>query len=237
MIRLRSALNGPSADPVLCEFTSQIRFEASNPLEFKDPLQTLAQAEIAMAGVPNVELFNDSTHAKLRESWCAGLLGVGLGKLDIMCSVAVNDSNYRMDADFYVKTADASYDFQLVEAQEPERTRGLEYKRFAEGAISSIPYEPERGHLEGPSWIRAAIEKKIEKRYQDPENLNLLIYANFSAGQLQYDDIREQCEDLTAHFESIWIASSIHLCSISSANALPVTGGWVHVRPIEDYYV
>jgi hypothetical protein len=95
---------------------------------------------------------------------------------------------------------------------------------------------PERGRLEAPAWIRQAIDLKREKHYSSAEDLNLLVYANFSAGQLQCDEIANACEAAVDSFASIWVLSSTHLYSLSAGSGLPKTRGWLVVRPIEYYY-
>lgn len=205
-------------------------------MRFENPQKMLAVVEKRMSGIPNVKLFNDSANAKLRESWCASLFGYGLERVNLSCEVAINESKSRLDVDFYLKIAKEIYGFQLVEAQEPERRRGLEYKELESGMRKTVPYTPERGRLEGPSWIRHAIEKKCLKRYAESQTLNLLIYANFSARQLEYDDIVSECRAFLDSFSAVWVLSSVNMCCISAGGVFSLMKGWVHIRSIGDYY-
>ena len=72
---------------------------------------------------------------------------------------------------------------------QPDRQRGAEYKALAKGEARGFRYEPERGRIDGPQWIANGIEKKIGKNYAGAGDLNLLVYANFSAHQLQHAEV------------------------------------------------
>jgi hypothetical protein len=103
------------------------------PMEFVRPHQLLTTTERRMESVGDLELFNDPAHQKLRESWCAGLFGTGLELLSTPCLVATNDSRDEMDVDFFVRVGQTDHRFQVTEAQEPGRRRGLEYRQRAAG--------------------------------------------------------------------------------------------------------
>jgi hypothetical protein len=205
-------------------------------MDFANPEELLSDVERQMEAVPQDVLFNDSKYAKLRESWCAAMFGMGFRRHFSPCLIQVNDTRERVDVDFFTRVDGVDFEFQLVEAQEPGRRRGLEYKQFADGTIKSIEYEPERGRIEGPAWIRGAIEKKVGKNYSGAEALHLLVYANFSAGGLKVDEVAAASAEFVGAFASVWILTSLHMCSLGSGRGLPSSNGWIEIRSIEEYY-
>lgn len=158
-----------------------------------------------MLGVSQERLFNDPNpqFQKWREKWCAAMFGLGYEKFLDPCQVAINATEQRQDADFFVEAAGREHPFQLVEALEPERRRGAEYKEFARGTRHSVPYEPARGHIEGPQWIADCIEKKVSKRYAGASHINLLVYANFPARELQHADVVTAAEPRTRNERTV----------------------------------
>src|SRR5688572_4326017 len=97
-------------------------------LRYQKPLSLLEEAEEDMAAVPQDRLFNDAKYRKLTEKWCAGMLGLGYEKYVSPCRVAVNETKERMDVDLSLEIDRQEYPFQLVEAMEPGRKRGAEFK-------------------------------------------------------------------------------------------------------------
>lgn len=200
-------------------------------MDFIDPQELLADVERQREAAPQVELFNDPAFAKLRESWCAAMFGAAFSRHLSECLISVNDTRGRVDADFFARIGGTDFDFQLVEAQQPGRRRGLEYKQFADGTIRSIEYSPERGRIEGPEWIRDAIERKVANNYAGADRLRLLVYTNFSARGLRLEDITAASINFSDVFASVWVLTSLHLCSLFSRGALPRSNGWVQIRP------
>ncbi len=188
-----------------------------------------------MEKIPNEKLFRDPRYQKLREQWCAGMLGVGYQKFVSKCEVGLNETSARLDADFFLKTSNQTYAFQITEVQTPGRKRGDEYKGFATGSIKSIPYEPEKGRIEGPTWLKEGIEKKMRKKYAESSKLNLLVYANFNATKLEYNQLKLTCAKNEHNFASIWINTSTHICSIYSDSSLGEIPEWREVRKLSDY--
>jgi hypothetical protein len=204
---------------------------------FESPELALRDAERTMEGVSSVDLFSDSRYQKVREKWCAGMFGLGYRKYVRDCEVGVNETDTNLDADFFLRVKRKVWPFQVVEVQEPSRKRGDEYKGFADGSIKSIPYEPEKGYMEGPDWLKNGIDKKVKKNYAGSKNMNLLVYANFTARQLDYARLREALSDFKGQFASVWIVTSTHVCSVCSSPELGEISKWGEVRDISHYYV
>ena len=104
-------------------------------------------------------------------------------------------------------------------------------KAFERGELISSPYEPERGRLQGPNWIREAVQAKIEQRYANQEELSLLIYANFSSRELEYDRVVEACSEASAAFYSVWVITDLSICSLSSTGELGALPRWERIEP------
>ena len=188
-----------------------------------------------MGLVPQVRLFNKPRYQKVREKWCAGMFGMGYMKFIRPCHVAVNDTEDRADADFFMRSDGREYAFQLVEAIEPKRRRGDEYKARASDRLHSLPYEPEKGHVEGPTWIASRIEQKAAKNYAGAAHLNLLVYANFAARGLQHRSVVDAAAKFQAAFASIWVLTSLHLASLFVANDLGRLDDWSEIQTVEEY--
>jgi len=202
-----------------------------------DPASLLASAESEMERIPSELLFNNPRYQKLRESWCAGMFGVGYRKLVADCRIGVNESNHRTYCDILLNAKDRYWEFQLAEVQQPGRRRGLEFRQFADGTIKSIAYSPAVGRAEGPTWLANGVNRKKVKRYSSSSALHLLLYANFPASGLEYADVTTALADCSNDFASIWVISSLHICSVFSPAALGEVPGWGSIRSIEDYYL
>jgi hypothetical protein len=108
----------------------------------------------------------------------------------------------------------------------------LEYKQLASGNRQTIPYTPERGHVHGPSWLAEGVAKKKRKLYAGSSTLHLLLYANFSARQLKYNEVVAALTPYAGDFASIWIITDVLFCSVFSPPDMGSVNGWLQVRPI-----
>jgi hypothetical protein len=204
-------------------------------LTYSKPTQMHKEAQHQMLKVPPVKLFTDPAHQKLREKWCAAMFGMGYEKFVEPCEVALNDTPLQLDADFFLKVREQEYPFQLAEVQEDGRRRGDEYKGFANGSLRSVPYDPERGRLEGPDWIAAAIQRKAGKNYSNSQNLHLTIYANFSASGLQYQEVVRRATPYTKAFASIWLITSLHIATLIPGQTLGSIDGLGEISTLDEY--
>ena len=198
-----------------------------------DPQRLYEDACKRIARIPDEELFNRSAYQKLLEQWCASVLGMGYAQYVRSCTVAINDTNESLEADAFMESNGVIYPFQIVETMRDGRKRGKEKRDLASGAIRSVPYEPEKGRIDGPRWIANMIAKKVEKRYSGSTNLNLLVYANFDAHQLNYDEVRTKAAQFKTCFHSIWVILNTHICSLHSSDELGSLPGWGEIDGIE----
>ena len=205
-------------------------------ISYLDPAVMLDLAEKEMEPIPRERLFNKPQYQKLTERWCAGMFALGYSKFVSPCEVAVNEVSYREDVDIFIRSANRIWEFQLAEVQDTSRKRGLEYKRLASGAAQIKGWEPARGTRECPLWLASAVRKKKEKCYANSSELNLLLYANFPAIQLEYSTLVQELTSFSVDFASLWILTSDHLCSVFSHSALGQVSGWGSIRNIEHYF-
>jgi hypothetical protein len=203
---------------------------------FHDPAKLLASTERSMDRISPVKLFNDPTLQKLTERWCAAMFGIGYSQHVTPCKVAVNESRHRIDVDIFMRVASRDWEFQLSEVQRPGRRRGHEYKQLARGAVGFARFVGDPAPHDGPRWLAEGAERKKAKRYSASGKLNLMLYANFPALGLKYDAVAAALLPYAEDFGSVWVLTSMHLCSVFSQPGLREIKGWAQVRPIEDYY-
>jgi len=202
---------------------------------FELPQALLAKAKVEMAAIPNERLFNSSEYEKSREKWCAAMLGLGYEKAIRRCRVAANESEQRKDVDLYLEAAGREYPFQLVEVMEPGRKRGAEYKGQASRGLRGFGSDPGDARTNGPRWIADRIAQKIGKRYAGASDLNLLVYANFTAHQLQHAEVLSAARPHLSAFASVWVVTSLWLGSLSVRNDLGRIDGWCIIFTPEQY--
>lgn len=203
-------------------------------IQFFDPSQALVDIEKNMDGIPNPELFNNSKHQKLTEAWCAYMFGIGYKKYVGDCAVGVNETNSNTEADFYLKSKNAIWPFQLTEVQHAGRKRGKEYK---ESPRSSAMYRPSKANKNAVRWVHSGTEKKAAKNYAGSEDLNLIVYVNFETAKFDYRSISDSAKEFIGKFKSVWLLTNTHFCSLFSDSTLGQVPGWGEVRSIEEDYV
>lgn len=197
---------------------------------FHDPHYLKNFAVKEMGVIPGSRLFNEPGHQKIRETWCAAVFGLGYEKYIRNCQIAINETRENPDVDFYLKTNNKVFPFQITERQMEGRRRGEEWIKRDLGINEPLPYRPLQGELDGPSWIENAIAKKVAKQYAGSKGLNLLVYANFTAPNLKYSEVKEKVLEHHEKFASIWIISDRIIGSLFSNEELGVISGWGHVH-------
>ncbi len=97
--------------------------------------------------------------------------------------------------------------FEAVEADDPERRRGVEYRECI-GEVEDDPVEDWIARAEqAPAWLEAACRKKAGKRYSG--RANLIIYLNLSEYGIRQAEV-EACfpsatEAVKDAFEAAWV--------------------------------
>lgn len=203
---------------------------------FYEPSALLASVEAEMAEIPNAELFNKPSYQKLRERWCAAMFGLGYAKAVDACEVGVNETSYRLDVDMYLRVAGRSWGFQITEVQAPGRSRGRDYRLGIEDTGWMRGKDSDIGREHGPGWLAEAVERKRLKSYSSSQLLHLLLYANFSAIGIQCSDLLAALLRFQGAFASIWVLTSLHVCSVFTPPDLGHISSWSSVRDGDDYY-
>ena len=190
------------------------------------PEQLLAKYRAIRANIADREFFRSPKHKKTQEMWCAAHFACAFDQYLERCDILIDDVDAQTDADFDLQVNGVSYPFQITEVLEPERRRGDEYRN---GLPPVRADDWSRGSELGPSWVRAALEKKLMKQYAGADRLNLLAYLNFGAWQQQYVDIRNECANVSKHFASVWLLNGNALCCIQPSPALKAFEGWMMI--------
>ena len=163
------------------------------PLTELTPNQAYERFQRQRDRMSAVQFFNDPAAGKLRDLWVAAHFGRAYENEFGECRLLF-DEEQAHEWDFILVTDGARSPFQVTEAQQSGRKRGREYRDVENGnrpRTTTESWEPGTKH--GPEWIREAIERKKNKRYADVGKLNLLVYANFPAYQLDLVRIQSAC--------------------------------------------
>jgi hypothetical protein len=194
------------------------------------------EIEARMKPISSAELFNDSAHKPLLESWCTAIFGLGYARAVSPCRVALNTSATRGDIDFYLLVAGQQVGFQLTEVQEPGRRRGYEARVPGRTPRQSWLEEDLRGAAEGPGWIREGVQKKVKRYGTAGRDLNLLVYADFATDRMVAAAVAEELKPLRGAFNSVWVMDSVRIFSAYSPAPLGEVADWREARPISEYY-
>lgn len=174
---------------------------------WQSPDKMKRHAEDLRDELGSVNFFNQAGLEFIRDAWSAGAFGIARG----ISEVRLIEGAW---PDFEIRNEGSLEEFELVEADLPERRRGDEYK---ESAARSIPGEPLIEEYPVEQWIadaeqapfaikRAAV-KKAKKCYS--KGAHLLIYLNISEFGIRQSEIEKSFSEATAPakdaFQSVWI--------------------------------
>ena len=179
------------------------------------------------------DFFRKPEHQKTQELWCAAHFGRAYAHhFEPACMLDVDDVDRQTDVDFELVLPKGVHPFQVTEVQAPGRRRGDEYSSGT--AVNPTPHEHSKGSMLGPVWILEALERKVT-RYGKVSRLNLLVYANFPAWNLQYDDICRAVQGVAEKFASVWLMSGNAVCCLHKNPSLAFVNGWMMVPESLDY--
>ena len=153
-----------------------------------------------MERIGSTNLFNQGGLAFLRDAWIAAEFGK-LRKAE--CVRLVADTW----PDFELAIAGSTERFEAVEADDPARRRGDEYRNSA-GRAEHDPVEAwiERAE-QMPAWLSSACRKKAAKRYGGPASL--VIYLNPGEYGIRQKEIEASFASATAPvkdvFDAVWV--------------------------------
>lgn len=146
-------------------------------------------------------LFNQAGLAFLRDAWIAAEVAIIQGA-DLVRLVSDEWP------DFEVRINHETKQYEAVEADDPARRRGDEYKNLEDGEMEEDPVGDwiERAN-QSSQWIANACSKKAKKRYA--ANVNLIVYLNMSEFGIRHDEVLSNFSGAVSSaknsFEEIWI--------------------------------
>ena len=190
------------------------------------PAELMAKHKAMLECVPVSEFMRSPKYQKSKEEWCAAHFSQGYNKYISPCAVHVEEIDPQNDTDLELEVSGERYPVQSTEVQEPGRRRGDEYKTIAIGTESNRDWSP--GTKNGSLWIAAAIEKKRD-RYGRLSNLNLLVYANFPAYDMSYDQIKLVASEYSEPFASVWLLTGDCMACIRPNPSLGHLPAWLRI--------
>lgn len=198
------------------------------------PDDLLARHFAIRSSISVENFFRSPKHQKTQELWCAAHFSKAYEKHLEACSVLIADHDNQTDIDFELEVKGENYPFQITEVQAPSRRRGDDYKGSSNPVIHN--WEWDEGTQNGVPWINNAITKKFCKYGGDVANLNLLIYLNFQARQMQYETICQEMSNVAPNFASIWLLNANTMCCIVPNKTLMFFKGWMIISesPIDE---
>lgn len=150
--------------------------------------------------IGSVNLFNQGGLAFLRDAYVAA----EFGKARNIDKVRLVSDTW---PDFELLIGDHIEPFEAVEADEPGRQRGVEY-RDDDGEVQEDTVEDWVARAEqAPAWLDAACRKKAAKRYGS--RANLVIYLNMNEFGVRHSEVISCFPHATravkADFEAVWV--------------------------------
>ena len=196
------------------------------------PEEARAYFDLHRDKLTDSEFFNSPAASTLQDIWVASHFGRAYAEFVAACRLEF-DLVAAHEWDFRLLANDSFYPFQITEALEPGRKRGREYREIEREEIARTKLESwEPGTKNGPSWIAGAIERKVKKHYAGASELNLLVYANFPAYQLEYERVEACSAALADSFNSTWVITGNSLALLQSKDQTlgAIDEGWLLIR-------
>lgn len=168
--------------------------------EWQDPRTMAETVDQCMNGLGSVDLFTQAGLEFVREAWTAAKFAQLRGAAHV-----------RLIADewpdFELRYEGKSERFELIEADDPDRRRGDEYRERI-GEVSDDPVEDWIARAEKAAvWMDIACRKKMKKNYGS--RANLLILLNLNEFGIRQQEVESTFPAVTAivknQFESVWV--------------------------------
>lgn len=150
--------------------------------------------------IGSVDYFNQGGLAFLRDAWIAAKFG-RIRQAEIVRLVA------DIWPDFELKLGGQVESFEAVEADDPGRRRGDEYRN----CIREIEHDPVEDWIaraeQAPAWVETACRIKADKRYS--AGANLVIYLNLSEYGIRQNAVERSFQAATTavkdSFDTVWV--------------------------------
>lgn len=168
--------------------------------KWKTPIAMHTAVDIVMDSIGNQTLFTQAGLEFLRDASICAEFGMAREAAKVRLISADRP-------DFELCVNDEIEAFEAVEADNPRRRRGDEYRykahKVGHSGIEDWISESEQAY----HWLRRSCEKKKRKGYS--ENTNLIIYLNLNDFGIRYREV-EDCfsaatEIVKDEFSSVWV--------------------------------
>lgn len=162
----------------------------------------LTYADDTMDRIGSKVTFNQAGLGLLRDAWIAAKFGE-IRQAEQVRLVA------DVWPDFELRRNERIESYEAVEADDPERRRGDEYRQLADPLV--VEYDPVEDWAaraeQAPIWLDTACRKKAGKRYA--ARANLVIYLNLSENGIRQKEIEDCFASATSAakegFDSVWV--------------------------------
>ncbi len=169
--------------------------------QWQEPIAMHDSVKEVMVSIGDKVLFGQPGLAFLRDSWIAAEF-----------SIARKAKKVRLVSDdwpdFELYMNGKTEQFEAVEADDPLRHRGDEYRNDACGIKASVGDWSSRAD-QAPNWIERVCEKKKNKRYGSSNDVNLIIYLNLNEFGIRHEMVKDCFASSTKiakdDFKSVWI--------------------------------
>jgi len=169
-------------------------------VEWQTPQAMHSLVEATMSSLGSTNLFNQGGLAFLRDAWIASEFGSQRNAEKVRL-VPDNWPDFELQASGHLEA------FEAVEADDPARRRGLEYRQ----GIDEVEDDPVEDWIaraaQAPTWLEAACQKKAGKRYS--ERANLVILLNLSEYGIRQAEVegclKSATKTVKSAFETVWV--------------------------------
>jgi hypothetical protein len=201
MVLYNRDLCGPQLDEPMPRLDkARVRQLKNDLAQWLPPAEALEIVQQAMELLGSVDLFNQGGLDFIRDAWIMGDFGQtrGAGRVRII-----------LDSwpDFELWIDDRVEQYEAVEADDPRRRRGHEY-RTRQGELLHDPVENWVARAEdAPSWVESACRRKVNKCYA--QKTNLVVYLNMNEFGIRQDEVENAFPRATAvakdNFDCVWV--------------------------------
>jgi hypothetical protein len=194
------------------------------PLYSPEQLEKLYEKE--RAKFTDAQFFNSPSAKPFRDVWMAARFGRGYSRCIGPCQLEIDPRTPDEADDFFLHARGKRFPFQSTEVGTPGRRRGTEYREVRRPDPNA---NPDLGTTDAPIWIADALNAKVHRRYSHANRLNVLLYLNIPAQQLQFEAVRSACGDSLRHFNSVWAVTNLVIGCFHSDPDLGVLDGWSEI--------
>lgn len=195
------------------------------------PAELLSKYQSIRAPMTGEQFFRRRGLQRVREMWCASRFAAGVDHHIAPCKVLMDDVDDQRSGDFAIRfEGGRTQTFELAEVQREGRRRGDEYRERGPG---SQWLEALMDPQEAMRLIHGAIEAKAQKFYSDQARLQLLVYVNLGARDLDPAEVQKYCEPVTAGFAGVWLLTGEQFACIHQTPEQIQSPEWMVLPPVQ----